>query len=113
MSPPLPASRTLCAEWAAAFFLVSAAAVPVAMFRVACIEEDEDRECKTDCDFLDSALKQIRNPTLAGLADEDVHRYSLAAGADVLLRKPCSGFDLLARTGDRRSDDDRARRHGF
>jgi len=53
---------------AAAYFFVSAAAVPLAMYREGCIEEDEDRKCKMDCDVLDEALGEISNPTLAGLA---------------------------------------------
>ncbi len=52
----------------AAFFFVSAAAVPLAMFREGCIEEDEDRKCKKDCNLLDDALDTIHNRTLSGLA---------------------------------------------
>jgi hypothetical protein len=53
---------------AAAFFLVSAGVVPIAMFREGCIEEDEDQKCKADCDVLINALDHIPNPTLSGLA---------------------------------------------
>ncbi len=53
---------------AAAFFLVSAGTVPIAMFREGCIEEDEDKKCKADCKVLDDALDKITNPTLRGLA---------------------------------------------
>jgi len=53
---------------AGAFFLVSAAAGPIVMFREGCIAEDEDRKCKADCNVLDSALKEIPDHTLSGLA---------------------------------------------
>jgi Cyanobacterial TRADD-N associated 2-Transmembrane domain len=53
---------------AAAFFFVSAAAVPLVMFREGCIEEDEDRKCKKDCNVLEHALDRIPNRTLSGLA---------------------------------------------
>jgi hypothetical protein len=52
---------------AAAFFLLSAAVLPLALFREGCIEEDEDRKCKKDCDVLEDALDGIRNRTLSGL----------------------------------------------
>jgi hypothetical protein len=53
---------------AAAFFLVSAGAVPIVMFREGCLEEDEDQKCKNDCDDLVKALSDIPNTTLSGLA---------------------------------------------
>jgi hypothetical protein len=53
---------------AAAFFLVSAGAVPIVMFREGCYEEDEDKKCKKDCDALANALKCIPDRTLSGLA---------------------------------------------
>jgi hypothetical protein len=53
---------------AAAFFLICAVAVPIAMFREGCIEEDADRTCETDCRMLEAALDEICNPTLSGLA---------------------------------------------
>src|ERR1700760_3677195 len=53
---------------AAAFFLVSAGAVPIAMFREGCLDEDEHRKCQKDCDDLANALDHIPNPTLSGLA---------------------------------------------
>jgi hypothetical protein len=53
---------------AAALFLVSAAIVPIVIYRDACIDEDEDKKCKRDCDVLDAALRKIGNATLSGLA---------------------------------------------
>jgi hypothetical protein len=53
---------------AAAFFLVSAGAVPIVMFREGCLEEDEDQKCKNDCGDLVRALSDIPNTTLSGLA---------------------------------------------
>lgn len=52
----------------AALILVSAVAVPIVMFREACIDEDEDKKCKKDCDVLEAALDKIGNATLSGLA---------------------------------------------
>lgn len=53
---------------AGAFFLISAAAIPIIMFREGCIEEDEDRKCQADCDILDKALGEIPDKALKGLA---------------------------------------------
>jgi MFS family permease len=53
---------------AAALFLVSAGIIPVVMFREACIDEDEDKKCKDDCDALEAALDAVGNATLSGLA---------------------------------------------
>jgi hypothetical protein len=52
----------------AAFFLVSAGAVPIVMFREGCLKEDEDQKCKDDCNDLVDALNDIPNCTLSGLA---------------------------------------------
>ncbi len=53
---------------AAAFFLVSAGAVPIVMFREGCYEQDEAKKCKRDCDALADALKCVPDRTLSGLA---------------------------------------------
>jgi hypothetical protein len=52
----------------ATFFLITGAAVPAALVQEGCIEEEEDKKCKRDCDDLAAALDRIGDCTLAGLA---------------------------------------------